>query len=58
MLAAPSPKAVGPEGGQTWPQGLWCGGIPGYGGSHEATFDYLRLRRLVDRVLLGIFEID
>lgn len=39
-------------------QGLWCQGMPGYEGTDDAHFDYFRLRRLVDRVLLHVFDID
>lgn len=39
-------------------QGLWCEGLPGYGGTTEAHYDYFRIRKLVDRVLLHIFGIE
>lgn len=39
-------------------QGLWCGGLPGYQGTSDAHYDYFRMRKLADRLLLHVFDID
>ncbi len=39
-------------------EAIWCEGLPGYGGEQAAHYDYFRLRKLTDRLLLHIFDID